>query len=169
MKRIEAAFAALRARGETALLPYLTVGYPSRGATAELGAELVRAGADGLELGIPFSDPLADGATLQRVSQRALESGVTLDDAFATARALRAVADVPLVFMSYYNPVQRRGVAEFCAAAAEGGVEGLMVPVLPFDETESMLAACVTTEVCVVVKLAWTLPGRRVEAACEEA
>src|SRR5207248_11662203 len=86
-------FRRLRSRGEKALLPYLSVGFPGRGDTAALAIELLRAGADGLELGIPFSDPLADGATLQRVNQRSLDMGFRLVDAFTTAREIRAATD----------------------------------------------------------------------------
>src|SRR2546423_1348364 len=110
MSRLEALFARLRARQETAILPYLTVGYPRADGAVALGLELLGAGADGLELGIPFSDPLADGVTLQAVSQRSLAAGGTVEGAFATARALRARVEAPIVFMSYYNPVQRRGL-----------------------------------------------------------
>jgi tryptophan synthase alpha chain len=166
VSRIDATFAALRARGETALLPYLAVGFPSRGETADLGIELVRAGADGLELGIPFSDPLADGATLQRVSEEALRAGVTIEDAFAAARALRAAVDVPLVYMSYYNPVHRRGLAAFCVGAAAVGVDGLIVPDLPLEEAEPLRAACSAAGMALITMVAPTTPEARVDASC---
>ena len=134
MNRIETTFERLRARRETALLPYLSVGFPERGETAALAVELLRAGADGLELGIPFSDPLADGATLQRVNQRSLDAGFRLADAFATAREIRAATEAPFVFMSYYNPVQRHGTEAFCLQAAASGADGLIVPDLPVEE-----------------------------------
>lgn len=169
MSRIDRAFAGARARGETALWPYLTIGYPVRGATAELGAALVRAGADGLELGIPFSDPLADGVTLQRANQRALDAGFTLDDAFETARALRGEVDVPLIFMSYYNPVQRRGAERFCAEAADAGADGLIVPDLPHEEAEPLRAACSASGLALVGMLAPTTPKERMAAVCERA
>jgi tryptophan synthase alpha chain len=169
MSRLEATFAALRERGQTALLPYLAVGFPERGATAALAIELVRAGADGLELGIPFSDPLADGATLQRVSHRALAEGFRLDDAFATGRAIRDAVDVPLVFMSYYNPVQRRGAERFCQEAAAAGVDGLIVPDLPPEEAAALRAACHRHGLALITMLAPTTPDDRLAAASAEA
>jgi tryptophan synthase alpha chain len=166
VSRLDATFAALRAREEAALLPYLAVGFPEPGATAEVAIELVRAGADGLELGIPFSDPLADGATLQRVCQQALDAGFRLDDAFETARTIRAAVDVPIVFMSYYNPVQRRGVERFCRDAADAGADGLIVPDLPPEETEPLRAACRVRGLALVTMLAPTTPEDRMAAAC---
>lgn len=165
MSRIDATFAALRARGETALLPYLSVGFPARGETAALALALVKAGADGLELGIPFSDPLADGATLQRVNQQSLDAGFRLADAFATAREVRAATAVPLVFMSYYNPVQRRGVDAFCVAAAAAGVDGLIVPDLPIEEAETLRAAGARAGLQLITMLAPTTPESRLAAA----
>lgn len=166
MSRIAATFERLRARGETALMPYLSVGYPERGATAALGAELVRSGADGLELGIPFSDPLADGATLQRVNHQTLRQGITLDDALTTARELRATVEVPLVFMSYYNPIQRRGIERFSAAASEAGADGVIVPDLPIEEAEPLRAACAGYGLSLVTMVAPTTPEDRLAAAC---
>ena len=169
MSRIDAMFAALRAREQTALLPYLAVGFPQRGATAELAIELVRGGADGLELGIPFSDPLADGATLQRVCQQSLDAGFRLDDAYATARAIRAAVDVPIIFMSYYNPVQRRGLERFCREAAEAGADGLIVPDLPPEEADLLRDACGAAGLALVTMLAPTTPDARMAASCADA
>ena len=169
MARIDATFAALRARNELALLPYLSVGFPARGQTAALAIELLRAGADGLELGIPFSDPLADGATLQRVNQHSLAAGFRLADAFDTARQVRAATDAPIVFMSYYNPVQRRGLDAFCTQAAAAGVDGLIVPDLPVEEADSLHAACRRGGLSLITMLAPTTPDSRLAAACARA
>jgi tryptophan synthase alpha chain len=169
VSRIDDTFAALQARGETALLPYLAVGFPERGATAALAIELVRGGADGLELGIPFSDPLADGATLQRVCQHALDAGFRLDDAFDTARRIRAEVDVPIVLMSYYNPVQRRGLERFCREAAEAGADGLIVPDLPSEEAGLLRDACRAVGLTLVGMLAPTTTDDRMAAACADA
>jgi tryptophan synthase alpha chain len=169
VSRIDDTFTALRARGETALLPYLAVGFPERGATADLAIELVRGGADGLELGIPFSDPLADGATLQRVCQQALDSGFRLDDAFDTARRIRAEVDVPIILMSYYNPVQRRGLERFCREAAEAGADGLIVPDLPAEEADLLRDACRAAGLTLVGMLAPTTTDDRMAAACADA
>jgi tryptophan synthase alpha chain len=169
VSRLGILFTGLRERHEAALLPYLTVGYPSPDQTVALALELVRAGADGLELGIPFSDPLADGVTLQAVSHRALECGVTVEDAFATARALRREVAVPLVFMSYYNPVQRRGVGAFCQRAAESGADGLIVPDLPPEEAGPLQAACKESGLSFIPMVAPTTPPARIQAACGRA
>jgi tryptophan synthase alpha chain len=169
VSRIDATFARLRARGETALLPYLSVGFPDRGETAALALELLRAGADGLELGIPFSDPLADGATLQRVNQRSLDAGFRLADAFATAREIRAATDAPIVFMSYFNPVQRRGIESFCAEAAAADVDGLIVPDLPAEESAPLRQTCARHGLQLITMLAPTTPDSRLAAACASA
>ena len=127
--------------GHKALIPYLTVGYPSVEATLELVPLLARAGCDAIELGIPFSDPLADGPTIQSASQRALQQGVTPTLCLELARALRGLVSVPLVFMTYYNPVLACGPEAFCAACAEAGVAGLIVPDLPPEEADELAVA----------------------------
>ena len=169
MSRIDDTFAALRARGEKALLPYLSVGFPATGETAALALELLRAGADGLELGNPFSDPLADGATLQRVNQRSLAAGFRLTDAFATARAIRVGSDAPIVFMSYFNPVQRGGVEHFCEQAAAAGVDGLIIPDLPVEEAELLRGVCASSGLQLVPMVAPTSPDSRLAASCDRA
>jgi tryptophan synthase alpha chain len=169
VSRIDTTFERLRARRETALLPYLSIGFPAQGDTAALAIELLQAGADGLELGIPFSDPLADGATLQRVNQRSLDEGFRLSDAFATARTIRAATEAPFVFMSYYNPVQRHGVDAFCAEAAAAGADGLIVPDLPLEEAGPLHRTCATHGLQLVTMLAPTTPDDRIAAACATA
>jgi tryptophan synthase alpha chain len=169
VSRIDATFERLRARHETGLLPYLSVGFPARGDTAALAIELLRAGADGLELGIPFSDPLADGATLQRVNQRSLDDGFRLADAFATAREIRSATEAPFVFMSYYNPVQRRGVEAFCVEAAAAGADGLIVPDLPVEEAGLLHRTCSAHGLQLITMLAPTTPDDRIAAACTTA
>ena len=130
MSRIDAAFAA----AHKVLIAYLTVGYPSIQATLEVVPALVENGCDMIELGIPFSDPLADGATIQRASHRALEQGVTPKLCLDVAHKLRQRVDAPLVFMSYYNPLLRYGLEAFCADSKAAGVDGLIVPDLPPEE-----------------------------------
>jgi tryptophan synthase alpha chain len=169
VSRIDTMFRGLRERGEKALLPYVSVGFPARGETAALALELLRAGADGIELGIPFSDPLADGATLQRVNQESLKAGFRLVDAFATARAIRDGSAAPIVFMSYYNPVQHAGVEQFCAEAAAAGVDGLIIPDLPVEEADALRAACVSSGLQLITMVAPTSPDSRLAAACARA
>ena len=131
MRRIESVFARPEHK---ALIAYLTVGYPSTEATLELVPALIESGCDMVELGIPFSDPLADGTTIQRASHLALEQGVTPQLCLEVARELRQRVGAPLVFMSYYNPILRYGLRRFCSASADAGVDGLIVPDLPPEE-----------------------------------
>jgi len=117
-----------------ALITYLTVGYPSVSTTLEIVPALAEWGCDLIELGIPFSDPLADGSTIQKSSYQALQSGVTPELCLQTASKLRQKVDIPLVFMTYYNPVFSFGLEAFCRASAEAGVDGLIIPDLPPEE-----------------------------------
>lgn len=120
--------------GRKALIGYLTVGYPGLETTYQAALALAEGGCDIIELGIPFSDPLADGATIQQASFEALEQGITPRDALALASRLRERLDTPLVFMSYYNPVASYGAEAFCRAAAAAGADGLIIPDLPPEE-----------------------------------
>jgi len=122
----------------TALIPYITVGYPSVKTTLEVVPLLANSGCDIIELGIPFSDPLADGATIQRASYEALRQGVTTKICFQVAQKLRRQIDIPLVFMTYYNPVLRFGLEQFCSKCAEVGIDGLIIPDLPPEEGEEL-------------------------------
>ena len=119
--RLAATFTALRQRGERALVPYFTAGDPSLADTGRLVLEAARRGADIVELGVPFSDPLADGPVIQRATQRALAAGVTLPRVLELARELRAESTVPLVFLTYYNPILAFGLKAFCLTAVECG------------------------------------------------
>ena len=116
------------------LIPYLTVGYPSLEATLEIVPQLAAWGCDMVELGIPFSDPLADGTTIQASSFRALQSGVSPKICLKIASQLREKVDSPLIFMTYYNPVFNFGLEPFCKASAEAGVDGFIIPDLPPEE-----------------------------------
>jgi len=138
--RIGATFAALRQRGERALIPYFTAGDPSLAITRRLVVESARRGADVVELGVPFSDPLADGPVIQRATQRALQAGVTLPRVLELVRELRGETAVPLVFLTYYNPILAFGLKAFCATAAESGVDGVIVADLPPEESAPLRA-----------------------------
>jgi tryptophan synthase alpha chain len=120
------------------LIPYITVGYPSREATLKIVPLLAKLGCDIIELGIPFSDPLADGATIQKASFSALHNNVSPKICLEMARQIRNETDVPLVFMSYYNPIYNFGLNKFVDACVESGVNGLIVPDLPPDEGEEL-------------------------------
>lgn len=117
-----------------ALIGYVTVGYPSLEATMKVVPLLAESGCDIVELGIPFSDPLADGVTIQKASFRSLQDGVTPQVCLDTARKLREKVDIPLVFMTYFNPVLSYGPDEFCSACNGAGIDGLIIPDLPPEE-----------------------------------
>ncbi len=134
MNRIDTFFDKNRPIKRKALIAYLTVGYPTAKATLEIAQALVDGGCDMIELGIPFSDPLADGATIQRASQRALEAGITPSKCLNVAAGLRKRVDIPLLFMGYYNPMLHYGLDKFCAASRKAGIDGFIVPDLPPDE-----------------------------------
>ncbi len=140
--RIAAAFRRLRAEGRTGLIPYVTVGHPELESALELVPAIARAGADLIELGIPFSDPLADGATIQHSTHQALLNGVTVSYCLETARLLRQQLDIPIIFLGYYNPMLAYGLDRFAADAAAAGADGLIVPDVPPTESDDLLAAC---------------------------
>ena len=120
--------------GYKALITYLTVGYPSIETTLQIVPAIAASGCDLVELGIPFSDPLADGTTIQNASYQALKKGVTPEICLKVAGKLRAKVDIPLVFMTYYNPVLNYGLNAFCKDCASVGVSGLIIPDLPPEE-----------------------------------
>src|SRR5580704_13462916 len=122
-------FEAKLKEGRKLLVPFVTVGFPTLDATPAIVKALEKAGADAIELGIPFSDPLADGPVIQRASQRALENGVTLEGALDLARSLERT--VPIFVMGYVNPIERFGVERFAERCARSGVAGAIVPDLP--------------------------------------
>lgn len=135
MSRIASVFA--RAN-HAALIPYITVGYPSVETTLKAVPLFASSGCDIIELGIPFSDPLADGATIQRASYEALRQGVTPKVCLEVAQELRRQVGTPLVFMTYYNPVLKFGLEQFCSKCAEVGIDGLIIPDLPPEEAEEL-------------------------------
>ena len=163
MNRITATFERLREAGEAALVPYLTAGYPSLRLTRQLVPLLARRGADLIELGVPFSDPVADGATIQRASHLALQAGISLDDCLDVAAQARALTDVPLLFMSYYNPIHSYGPGRFAAACAQAGVDGLIVPDLPPEEAGDLLAICRDMDVDLIFLVAPTSTDERLQ------
>ena len=131
MSRIDRVFAD---SGHKALITYFTVGYPDMDATLEMVRLAADAGSDLIELGIPFSDPLADGSTIQKASHLSLKNGTTPASCLELARRLREEVDVPLVFMTYFNPVHSYGQEAFCRDCAQAGLDGLIVPDLPPEE-----------------------------------
>ncbi len=133
--RIAKRFADLRAAGELGIVTYITAGDPTLAATRDYVLALAEAGADVIELGVPFSDPLADGPTIQRASERALKSGTTLAGVLSLVRQIRESSQVPLVLFSYFNPILQMGLEKFAAAAAEAGADGVLVTDLTPEES----------------------------------
>lgn len=132
--RIDKVFQRLKARGEKALIPFITAGDPDLETSRRIALEIAAHGADILELGIPFSDPLADGPTIQAASTRALRHGVHLEDVLRLAGSLRRDTDIPLVLMGYYNPILQYGLERTAREAARQGVCGFIIPDLPMEE-----------------------------------
>lgn len=163
MSTIAAKFAELKQENQIGLIPYVTVGFPDLAATLEIVPALVAGGADMVELGVPFSDPLADGTTIQRSGFRALEQGVTLEKCLEAAGALRkAGVKVPLLPMGYYNPILSYGIEAFARRAAAAGVDGIIVPDLPPEEAAPLRQACMQKGIDVVFLLAPTSTEERI-------
>ncbi|MHB8158090.1 MAG: tryptophan synthase subunit alpha [Desulfocucumaceae bacterium] len=137
-KRIAEKFSDLRERGEKGLITYVTAGYPSIGHTLEIVRALAESGSDLIEIGIPFSDPIADGPVIQGASYQALSGGLKLADIFQSSAKIRSYTSLPLLFMTYYNPVLRFGIDNFIKNAADSGIDGFIVPDLPVEEDDEL-------------------------------
>jgi len=161
MGRIEAAFARLRQQGESALIPFITAGDPDLGRTEELIHALVEAGADIIELGFPFSDPMADGPVIQAASERALAAGATLPAILELVARVRLHTNVPIVLMGYYNPIFHYGPARFARDAAVAGVDGLLLVDLPPEEADEIHGDLRAAGVRLITLLAPTTPPER--------
>lgn len=164
MSRLDVTFARLRARGERALLPYFTAGDPSLVDTRRLVLEAAHRGADVIELGVPFSDPLADGPVIQRAGARALAGGATLPRVLELVAGLRHEVGVPLVLLTYYNPILVFGLKPFARSAADAGVDGVIVADLPIEESEPLEVEAEAAGLDVVQLVAPTSPPARVRA-----
>jgi len=138
MGRIENKFSSLRTKGEKALVIYLTAGDPSLELTREIALGLDAAGVDCLEIGVPFSDPTADGPIIQAASQRALKNGTTLAAILAMIESIRKVSEIPICLFGYYNPILSYGPERFAARAKEAGVDGILVVDLPPEESAEL-------------------------------
>ena len=168
--RISAVFAAAKQKGEVALMPYVPIGYPKPGAAEEIVPALVEGGASMIELGVPFSDPLADGVTVQRATQAALAQGVNFDKCLQAASAIRPqVADTPLLFMGYFNPLNKRGLGRAAEESAQAGVDGLIVPDLPPEEAGELLVATRANGLALVFLVAPTSSEARLKSVAESA
>jgi tryptophan synthase alpha chain len=163
VERIRSAFDRANTAGRAAFMPYHALGYPNRNQALEIVAGLAKSGADLFELGIPFSDPLADGPTIQTATHKALIQGTTVTDCLAMAKELRAQGvHQPFCAMSYYNPILTYGEERFVADAVTAGIDGLIVPDLPPEEAESLEAACREVGLAMVYLLAPTSTEARI-------
>jgi tryptophan synthase alpha chain len=162
VNRIDATFAKLRAAGRTALIPYVTAGDPSLAATVPIVDALVAAGADAIELGVPFSDPMADGPVIQRASERALAQGVRLADVLRMVIEFREHnTATPIVLMGYANPIETMGIDAFADRAREAGVDGVIVVDYPPEEAYEFAEALDARGIAPIFLLAPTTPAAR--------
>jgi tryptophan synthase alpha chain len=159
MSRIESVFK----QGHKALIGYITAGYPDIKATPRIATALAESGCDIIELGIPFSDPLADGATIQKASFEALQKGVTPELCLDLARQIRKKVTAPLAFMSYYNPILNYGLEAFCTHCQESDINGLIVPDLTPDEGSELEAVTKKHDLDLIYFLAPTSTAERID------
>lgn len=167
MNRIDKCFAELKQRGDKALVCFMTSGDPDFETTVKLVDEIARCGADIVELGVPFSDPLADGPSIQSSSFRALQAGATVKKVLENVRAIRGECDVPIVLMTYYNPVQKYGAARFAADAADAGADGVIMTDLPPEEAAEWKASAEKAGIDTIFLLAPTSTKDRIKLAAK--
>ncbi|HXX57282.1 MAG TPA: tryptophan synthase subunit alpha [Thermodesulfovibrionales bacterium] len=167
MNRIEATFKKLRRQHKKAFIPYIMAGDPSPEKTRETVLLFARCGADLVELGVPFTDPLADGPTIQRAAERALQAAVTLRTVIGLVRELRKDTEIPLILMTYYNPVYKYGDAMFVRDAVEAGVDGVIIPDLPVDEAGDLMRLSKEAGLATIFLLAPTSTEDRMKKAAK--
>ena len=167
MSRITSLFDRLKREDRRGLIAYLTAGDPSPAHTPALVAALVRGGADLIELGVPFSDPVADGPMIQRASDRALAAGMTLAGVLEIARTIRAQSEVPLLLFSYLNPLLRYGMARLAADAVAAGIDGCLITDLSVEEAGATVPMLRAAGLDTVFLAAPTSPGRRLKLVAE--
>ncbi len=161
---IDAMFAAAKAEDRAAFLPYFPIGYPTYDASLDAITAMAEAGADGFEIGVPFSDPLADGPTIQAATQIALDNGTTVQHCLEAVQALRERGLIqPMMLMSYLNPLLAYGPERFVEAARDAGADGLIVPDLPPEEAGIFEEACARTGMALIFFLAPTSSSERIE------
>jgi tryptophan synthase alpha chain len=163
MNRIEGVFKKLQKHNKKAFIPYIMAGDPTLEKTRETVVLFEKCGADIVELGVPFTDPLADGPTIQRASERALEAGVTLGKVVGFVRELRKDIRIPVVLMTYYNPVFKYGVEGFVRDAVDAGVDGVIIPDLPPDEAGDLMRFANPVALATIFLLAPTSTEERIK------
>ncbi len=164
MSAISACFADLRDRGDCALIPFLTAGDPDLATTAKALKTLDQAGADLIELGVPYSDPLADGPVIQAAATRALSRGVTLDQVLSLVREISPQINAPIILFTYFNPIFYQGIEVFLDKVREAGAEGLVIPDLPLEEADAVLDAAADRQLDVILLVAPTSSPERIKA-----
>lgn len=167
MNRIDRCFAELIAENRKALVCFLTCGDPDFETTKKLVAEIVGSGADIVELGVPFSDPLADGPTIQASSFRALQAGATVRGVLETVKGIREECNAPVVLMTYYNPVQKYGLERFANDAAEAGADGVIMTDLPIEESADWKKAADNAKISTILLLAPTSTKDRIASTAK--
>lgn len=165
MSRLQETFARLRRTGRAGLVTYVTAGDPDAGASYEILVALARGGADVLEVGVPFSDPVADGPVIQRASERALAAGMTLRRSLDLVQRIRAAVDTPIVLFTYANPVVRMDPAAFAATAAKAGVDGVLILDFPVEESGPLRAPIVDAGMDPIFLVSPTTTDARIEAS----
>ncbi len=163
MNRIEKRFSELKEKKEKGLIVYITAGFPDLEATEDLAVEIASRGADIIELGIPFSDPLADGPTIQASSSASIERGTDLKGIFDTVRRIRERTDVPLVFMSYYNPLHSFGIERTLKHMKKFQVDGIIIPDLPPEESSEIKRLSKINGVSLILLAASNTPDSRLK------
>ena len=163
MNRLEIKLKAIKRASGKALVTYLTAGYPNTKETVKLAALFEKCGADILEIGVPFSDPIADGRTIQYASQYALAKGMSLKKVFGIVRAIRKCSDIPIVLMGYMNPFLRSGLANTISAAKKCGVDGLIIPDIIPEESAELRKVCKKHKLSVIHLAAPNTPCRRLK------
>lgn len=170
MSRITTRLQQLKEQGKTALIPFITAGDPTPGLTVPLLHAMVEAGADIIELGVPFSDPMADGPVIQRASERAIENGIGIRDVLAMVSEFRRDdQETPVVIMGYLNPIEVMGYAEFSKAAAEAGADGVLTVDLPPEEADEFLQALQPEGIDPIFLIAPTSTRERIRLICNTA
>ncbi|HEY9596528.1 MAG TPA: tryptophan synthase subunit alpha [Cyanophyceae cyanobacterium] len=168
MTSVSACFKSLHDASHCALIPFITAGDPDLETTAQALRILDKSGADLIELGVPYSDPLADGPTIQAAATRALQRGVRLDDVLAMVKDVAPELKAPIILFTYYNPILNRGIESFLKQIAEVGVKGLVVPDLPLEEADSLLKPAAEIGIEVTLLVAPTTPQDRIDAIAQQ-
>ncbi len=163
MNRIDRTFKRLKGEGRKAFIPYIMAGDPNLDKTMERVLMLQECGADIIELGVPFSDPVADGPTIQRAAERALKAGVSLKKMIAFMKELRKRSEIPVIFMTYYNPIFKYGEEGFVADAADAGVDGFIIPDLPPEEAGGLIKSCRSRKLDTIFLVAPTSTAERMK------